>query len=159
MPVYTWSTTAASNATADATINWAEGMAPSAVNDSARAEMAAVAKWRNDISGANTTAGTSTAYTLATASVFDTLAHMDKALITFIAHTTSGASPTLAVDGLTAKPINGPSSTAIAAAALISGNAYAAVYDNTNNQFLLLNHRDILINATITGTLAVTGAT
>jgi hypothetical protein len=41
MPVYTWPTTAANNATADSTINWAEGMAPSAVNDSARAQMAA----------------------------------------------------------------------------------------------------------------------
>src|SRR2546430_705143 len=51
MPLYKWSKTAANNATADSTINWAEGMAPSAVNDSARAEMAAVAKWRDDISG------------------------------------------------------------------------------------------------------------
>lgn len=38
-----WSETAADNATADATINWAEGQAPSTVNNSARAEMAAVA--------------------------------------------------------------------------------------------------------------------
>src|SRR5262249_1548237 len=157
MPVYPWSTTAASNATADSTINWAEGMAPSAVNDSARAEMAAVAKWRNDISGANTTAGTSTAYTLATSSAFDTLAHMDKALITFIAHATSGAAPTLSVDGLTAKPINGPASgTAIPTGALISGIAYSVVYDNSNNQFILLGYRDTLFNATITGTLGVT---
>jgi hypothetical protein len=28
LPFYNWSRTAASNATADATINWAEGMAP-----------------------------------------------------------------------------------------------------------------------------------
>ena len=64
MTLYKWSTTAANNATADATINWAEGQAPSSVNDSARAEMAAVAKFRDDIAGAITTGGTSTAYTV-----------------------------------------------------------------------------------------------
>ena len=46
-----WSTTAATNATADSTINWAEGQAPSSVNDSARALMASWAKWREDQNG------------------------------------------------------------------------------------------------------------
>lgn len=45
MALYQWSTTAASNATADPSINWQEGQAPSTVNDSARAMMAAVATW------------------------------------------------------------------------------------------------------------------
>lgn len=40
-----WSTTAANNATADPSINWQEGQAPSTVNDSARAMMAALATW------------------------------------------------------------------------------------------------------------------
>lgn len=40
-----WSTTAANNATADPSINWQEGQAPSTVNDSARAMMAAIATW------------------------------------------------------------------------------------------------------------------
>lgn len=40
-----WSTTAANNATADPAINWQEGQAPSTVNDSARAMMAALATW------------------------------------------------------------------------------------------------------------------
>lgn len=48
---YQWSRTATTNATADATINWAEGMPPSAVNDSARAMMARLAEWRDDNSG------------------------------------------------------------------------------------------------------------
>ena len=42
-----WSTTAATNSTADATILWSEGQAPSTVNDSARAMMAALASWRD----------------------------------------------------------------------------------------------------------------
>jgi hypothetical protein len=35
-----WSQTAASNATQDSTVNWAEAQSPSSVNDSARALMA-----------------------------------------------------------------------------------------------------------------------
>ena len=62
MAFWKWSRTASSNASADNTINWAEGMAPSAVNDSARAMMARTAEWRDDISGTITTAGTSTAW-------------------------------------------------------------------------------------------------
>lgn len=45
MALWQWSTTAANNATADPSINWAEGQAPSTVNDSARAMMAAIATW------------------------------------------------------------------------------------------------------------------
>ena len=36
MSFWKWSRTAVSNATADGSINWAEGQAPSTVNDSAR---------------------------------------------------------------------------------------------------------------------------
>ena len=52
MTLYKWSQTASSDATTDPTINWAEGQAPSSINDSARAMMAATAKYRDDIVGA-----------------------------------------------------------------------------------------------------------
>ena len=55
-------TDSATDATADSTIGWAEGQAPSSINDSARAQMAVQAKWRDDISGAIVTGGTSTSY-------------------------------------------------------------------------------------------------
>jgi len=45
MALWQWSTTAANNATADPNINWQEGQAPSTVNDSARAMMAAISVW------------------------------------------------------------------------------------------------------------------
>src|SRR5215468_1729848 len=124
MPIYRWSKTASSNATADPTINWAEGMAPSAVNDSARAEMAAVAKWRDDISGTLTSGGTSTAYTLSTKSGFTSLALMDGTLLTFVPHATTGASPTLSVDGLAAKQIRSATGVNIPTGALIQGTPY-----------------------------------
>jgi hypothetical protein len=43
-----WSTLAATNSAADSTINWAEGQAPSTVNDSARAMMAGLATFVRD---------------------------------------------------------------------------------------------------------------
>jgi len=61
LSLWKWSRTASSNATADGSINWAEGMAPSGVNDSARAMMAAAAKYRDDTAGSLITGGTSTA--------------------------------------------------------------------------------------------------
>ena len=159
MPVYTWSTTAAINATADSTINWAEGMAPSAVNDSARAQMAAEKRFFNDsLSMTHSAGGASTAYTLTTDSGFGTLAHLDKQVLSFVPNVTSGASPTLNIDGLGAKPINGPASgTAIPAGALVAGIPYSVCYDNANSQFILLGYRDTMLNASVTGTLSVTG--
>src|SRR5262245_57492548 len=61
--VQDWSTTAANNATADSSINWAEGMARAAVNNSSRSGMAAVAKWRDLLNGSITTGGSANAQT------------------------------------------------------------------------------------------------
>ena len=49
MTVYKWSQTAASNDTADSSINWLENQAPSTLNNSARAMMAALAKFYADV--------------------------------------------------------------------------------------------------------------
>src|SRR5882757_7545244 len=94
MPVFKWSKTPVNNATADSTVNWAEGMAPSAVNDSARAEMAAVAKWRDDISGTLTTRGSTTVYSLTPRLTLASLGKKGGALRTLIPHTTSAPAPT-----------------------------------------------------------------
>ncbi len=105
MTLYKWLQASGSNASVDSTINWAEGQAPSTVNDSARAMMAAVAKYRDDIAGAIVTAGTSTAYTVSSYEVFDTLAHLNGQVIAFTPHVTNGATVTLNVDSLGAKPL------------------------------------------------------
>lgn len=96
--IWNWSTTAGSNATADPSINWAEGMSPSSVNDSARAMMAVIAAWRNDISASNTTGGTSSAYTLTTAEGVTSTPTTGQ-MISFIAHTSNAVNATLTVDG------------------------------------------------------------
>lgn len=137
-----WSTTAASNATADPSVNWAEGMAPSAVNDSARAMMASVAKWRNDLSGI-ITAGSSTAYTVATGATFASASDMSAMIFSIIPHATSGTSPTLAVDGLTARAINDSTGVAVATGALIAGTPYLVKYVHASTEFILLGRSSV----------------
>lgn len=137
LPFYNWSRTAASNATADSTVNWAEGQAPSSVNDSARAMMASTAAFRDDIAGAIVTGGTSTAFTVTSYQVFDTLAHMSGKMIAFVPHATNGASPTLNVDGLGAKALLVATGTEPVVGQLIAGTPYMATYNNSDSAWYL----------------------
>jgi len=137
LPFYNWSRTAASNATADSTVNWAEGMAPSAVNDSARAMMASTAAFRDDIAGAIATGGTSTAYTVTSYQIFDSLAHLNGQMIAFTPHATNGATVTLNVDGLGAKPLRSAPSVELPAGVLVQGTPYAALYNSSDAAFYL----------------------
>ena len=139
--VPTWSTTAASNGTADPAVNFAEGQAPSSVNDSARGLMASVAKWRDDLSGSTsglTTGGTSTAYTVSTNATFDTAAHMSGMIFTIIPHATNGTSPTLAVDGLTARALNFSTGVAVSPGSLQLGTPYPVKYVHATTEFIVL---------------------
>jgi len=137
---YNWSKTAGTNATADPSINWAEGMAPSSVNDSARAMMARSAECRDDLSGSLVTGGTSTAYTLATNQQFDTLAHMDGARLCFRVNAANGTPATLAVDGLTAKPLRTGPSVELVASMLNVNAPYCATYSNSANEWYLFDY-------------------
>lgn len=137
MPFYLWSSTASANATGDPSINWAEGMAPSAVNDSARAMMARLKEYNNDIAGGVVTAGTSTAYTLATYQVFNTLANMNAAMVAFTPHATNGATVTLNVDGLGAKPLRFGPNLELQSGVLIQGTPYVVTYNNSDGAFYL----------------------
>ena len=98
-----WSVTASSNATADGNVNWQEGMAPSQVNDSARAMMASEAKWRDDNSGILQTTGTASAYTVTSNQV--STGNTDGYTIAVQFHTGNNAGATLSVDGGTAAPL------------------------------------------------------
>lgn len=141
MAWWEWSTTAANNGTADPTISWPEGMAPSSVNDSARSMMARTADYRNLISGALATTGTGTAYALASGQnpVFDTLAHMDGQMFAFVPNVTNIGPLTLAVDGLTAKPLRSQTGASgeLGAGVLILGTPYVVTYYNAVGEFLL----------------------
>lgn len=138
LPFFNWSRTAANNATADSTVNWQEGQSPSSVNDSARAMMASTAAFRDDIAGAIVTGGTSTAYTVSSYQVFDTLAHLNGQMIAFTPHTANtGGACTLNVDGLGAKPLRSSPSVDLPAGTLLQGTPYTATYNNTDGAFYL----------------------
>ena len=159
MPFWGWSKTAASNASSDPTINWAEGMAPSAVNDSARAMAARLAEWRDDISGTITTGGTGTAYTVASNQVFDTLAHMNGAMIAFVPHTTCGATVTLNVDGLGVKPLRTSQGVEVPAGMLIQGTPYIVTYNNSDATFYLQGFYSLPYAIPIGGLIPYVGTT
>lgn len=135
--VINWSTTAATNATADSSVNWAEGMAPSAVNDSARAMMASVAKWRDDLSGAILSAGNAVAYTITTNQGYALTAGRS---VSFTANNTNGATATtLNVDSLGAKPLRSAPNVELPIGAIVAGTPYTATYYTTNSGEWILN--------------------
>lgn len=135
--MWKWSQTANSNTTADSSVNWQEGQSPGSVNGSARAMMAAIAKYRDDTSGNLVTGGTSTAFTLTTNQGLTSLT--DGFMVTARMSATSGATPTLNVDSLGAKSIATVYGTAIPTGALLSGGVYTFVYDSTDDKWIVHN--------------------
>lgn len=147
--IWQWSLTPGNNATADPSINWAEGMSPSSVNDSARAMMSVIAAWRQDISGFNQTAGTSTAYTLTSSEGFDTAAHMSGAVFSVFFHAQNGINPTLNVDGVGAFPIRTDTVNAVPAGAIGLGSGMPSatvVFSNPTSSFILQNYYNNIYN-------------
>jgi hypothetical protein len=137
MTMWKWSTTAATNSTADSTINWAEGQAPSSVNDSARATMAAVAKYRDDTSGMHTLGGGTTAYTLTTSQGLTTLT--DGHQVAFTVNATNTGASTLNVDGLGALPLQKIKGTPMAAGELVDGSVYTAALDTAGTDVWVIH--------------------
>ncbi|WP_431014549.1 phage tail protein [Bradyrhizobium pachyrhizi] len=160
MSFWRWSRTAAADATADPSINWAEGMAPSAINDSARGMMAALAKYRDDVGGNLVTGGSSTAYTVASNQVFADLPSMDFKEVTFFVHATNGVNPTLNVDGLGAKPISMDGlGTPVPSGTLIQGTPYTAVYVNATSNWRLKDFYQLPYMVPVGGMVDYFGAT
>lgn len=155
-----WSTTSATNATADPSINWAEGMSPSSVNDSARAMMSALAKWRLDISGSISTAGTATAYTLTTNSAYVPTVGT---VVSFFAHTSNGIAATLNVDGNGAKPFYINNVTAAPEGVITSGATYSVLYcascNGGSGAWLLQNYFGNQFNIPLGAVISYSGTT
>jgi hypothetical protein len=136
MSVYEWSTTAASNATADAAINWSEGQAPSTVNNSARAEMAAVAALVEAIGGAETTGGTGAAYTL-TLNIVPTAYTTSMLFLVKINTVSTSTTATINVNSLGAKTLVTWDGSALPNS-FIPQDAYGLLkYDGTNMRVFL----------------------
>lgn len=134
MPIRDWSQTPSANASADSTINYAEGQTPGSLNDAGRAAMAAVAEWRDDLNGTLTTGGTGTAYTLTTnQDISGEAANVDGFMVVCKLSADIGSSATLAVDSQAAKPITYKAGTAVPSGALKSGQIVALRYIAADN--------------------------
>lgn len=131
-----WSKTAANNATVDPSINWAEGMSPSSVNDSARAMMARAAEYRDDISGALVTTGTNTVYALTTNQGL-AATPTNGQMLAFVPHLTNGAAPVIQSDGGNTYPLQSSPGVGIGAGTLSAGTPYRMSFNLTAGAWVL----------------------
>lgn len=160
--VWQWSTTASSNASADPSINYREGQPPSSINDSGRAMMAALAGYRDDISGLLTTTGTSTAYTVTTNQglcVSPSTTPQDGQQLAVTVNTTNGLSPTLQADSCSAYPIQSSAGTGVPAASLIQGSPYTLRFSVANGAWMLRDFYGSALTVPLGGMIAYTGTT
>lgn len=125
-----WSKTASLNGNSDPSINFQEGMSPSSVNDSARALMARAAEYRDDISGALTLGGTSTAYTLTTNQGLASVPTTGQ-MIAFKPNVDNGVAATLTTDSGTTYPLQVTAGTALPSGTILAGTPYRASFSGT----------------------------
>lgn len=131
--IYDWSTTAASNATADSGINWQEGQAPSTVNNSGRQMMGRVAEFSSDLGGLQTFGGTANALSITAASGFTT--YSDGLLVGGKAASSNTGAAMLDANGIGAKAIRKITN---------SGDAPLAAGDIQANAFLIFRYNSSL---------------
>jgi hypothetical protein len=130
------------------------------VNDSGRAMMASLAGYRDDIAGAITTGGSSSAYTVTSHQVFDSLAHMNGQMIAFTPHATNTSwGVTLNVDSLGAKALRGALGVDILPGTIIQGTPYVALYNNSDAAWYLQSFYGNPYNVPLAGGMDFWGAT
>jgi hypothetical protein len=132
--IYSWSQTAASNATADATINWAEFQDPDTVNNSARAMMARVAEIISDMAPKRTSTGTGNAYEIASDAAGSSL--VNGMMTTFIVDRANTGAATLNFNGLGAKPFRPKTATEFNSGDLLVNQPVIAWYSSTSDEWL-----------------------
>lgn len=150
--IYNWDVTASNNANADGAIDWAEGMSPANVNDSARVMMARVKEFIIDIGGSKAATGTANAISVATESAFTALAN--GLILSFRAVASNTTAATLNVNGIGAKPILKATSagiTALVGREIQSTGMYTVQYSTALNggsgAWLLVNPTNTAVPA------------
>src|SRR5437899_4406949 len=113
-------------------------MAPALVNDSGRATNARLAEYRDDTSGLLLTAGTATAYTVATNQGLAATPN-DGQLLVVSFHTINGAAATLAADGGTAFPIQTGPGIAAPSGLLVANVPYPLKFRSASSAWILFS--------------------
>lgn len=120
-----FSTDAASNDVAAPPINWGEGMPAKSVNNSAREEMAAVARWRDDNAGGLVaTRGGGDVYSVSTNQIFDGPTFARPHTLAFTVNTENQGPAALSPDGMSALQIVRPGGIGLGPRDLRSGVIY-----------------------------------
>lgn len=136
MTVWKWSTSAGSNGNIDSTINFSEGQAPSTLNDSNRAMMAAIRKYANDISGGTiTSTGSANTYAVTTEQGLTSLT--DGFQLAFKANVANTGASTINVDGRGARALRSVSGANLTAGEITAGSVYTIVYEASGNEWLI----------------------
>ena len=139
------------------TVRFPEAQAPSSVNDGARALEGLIARGLKDIiDGGVTTAGTTTAYTVAANRTLG--AYYDGLMMCVDWDQTCGASPTVNVDSLGAKNLVWPDGTAVASGELVADSKSLIIYDGTSFQVLTVTGTPVTPASTTTFTNKTLGA-
>lgn len=141
MALKNWSTDSSSNVSGLTGINWNEGMNAASVNDSARATMAQLAVWRDQIKGGTvypaSVGGTANAITITCSPTVDAYAAGQR--FEFKAGSSNTGAATLNVDSLGAKAIKFGGADVLSGA-IASGDIVLVAYDGTYFQ-LISNQR------------------
>ena len=116
------------------TARFPENMAPSAVNDGARALEGIVARWHKDTNGSKASTGSANAYIFAADQTLS--AYYDGLEICFDANFTNTGAATLNVDAVSVDPIVWPDQTALASGDIVSGSKITVIHDGTSWQIM-----------------------
>ena len=119
------------------TARFPEAMAPSAVNNGARALEGIVARFHRDLNTSVTTAGTSTAYTYAANQTLS--AYYDGLLLGVDFNAACGTAPTINVDSVGAKNLVWPDGTSLTSSDVLAGQKGLIVYDGANFQVITIS--------------------
>lgn len=132
--IYDWSLLAANNANADSDINWAEGQAPSTVNNSARFMMQRIKEMLADFGATTAVGGSANVLTFSAESAFTS--YVDGIRLAFRASADNTGAVTFNVNAVGAKPIvkfTLDGEAALSAGEIQAGGIYDVIYSTILN--------------------------
>lgn len=146
--IYDWSLLAANNANSDSDINWAEGQAPSTVNNSARFMMQRLKEFVADLGAITAVGGSANVLTFTAKSGFST--YSDGIRLAFRASADNTGAVTLNVNAAGAKPVvkyTVDGETALSAGEIQAGGIYEVIYSaalsGASGGWLVLNPTNV----------------
>lgn len=157
MGVWDFSTTAGDNASVSGQ-NWAEGQAPSSLNDSARKLLADIAEDVKLRTAQYTTAGTADTQTITPTPAWSAYANGQRILVKIGSGLTNTGTATFNVSSLGAKTVyRNDGTTTLSAGELVAGSVVEAVYDSAINGFRLLTNSGNFAALSVSGASTFTG--